>query len=269
MTIPFWKMHGAGNDFILVDDRVLTFPVYDVRWIDGVASRRTGIGCDGIILIRPSENADFRMRFINPDGSEAGMCGNGLRCVCRLACELGIVPSRMRVETQAGLMEAESEGDSVCVRFPAKEYTTHRGELQIDEWRVPYTLIDTGVPHVVVFEDDLAGVDDPVRQLGAPIRRHACFEPAGTNADFVSPGDGNTLCVRTYERGVEAETLACGTGVVASALVAVQRGRAVSPVTILTAGGDTMTVTVSGEGGDVSLTGPTRHVYKGEIEYAS
>uniref|UniRef100_UPI00356518DD diaminopimelate epimerase n=1 Tax=Pontiella sp. TaxID=2837462 RepID=UPI00356518DD len=198
MKIPFTKMHGAGNDFIMVDDRKRSFPVADKAFIERIASRRTGVGCDGILLIQPSERADFRMRFINPDGGEQDMCGNGARCIARLAYDLGVAAEKMAIETGAGIVKAEVLGARVRLRLTAPEGL--RQDLPVElEW--PVDFVNTGVPHAVAWVDDVARVD--VASVGKRIREHALFAPFGTNANFAAVEADGSLTVRTYERGVE------------------------------------------------------------------
>ena len=278
MNITFWKMHGAGNDFILVDDRAQTFPVCDNAWLARIAARKTGVGCEGIILIQPSERADFRMKFFNPDGSEVEMCGNGARCVARLAHEIGIASERMKIETVAGVLKAEVDENMVRLHMtPPTDY-------RMDQW-LPLTLpspqggedkgeglnhsfVNTGVPHVVVEIDVLDACD--VQGLGARIRYHEIFTPAGTNANFISVTGPQSLRIRTYERGVEAETLACGTGIVAGALIAARLGRTKPPVSVTPASSDVLTVDfkLTAKGAkNVTLLGPAVHVFKGTLEY--
>jgi len=268
MTISFWKMHGAGNDFILVDDRALTFPCADAAWIARIASRRTGVGCEGILLIQPSERVHFRMRFFNPDGGEADMCGNGARCVARLAHDLGVAPSGMRFETQAGVLEAEVLGEQVMLTLtPPTDWRLGR-TLELPGGRRAYGFVNSGVPHVVVEVDDLESMD--VAAIGAAIRYHKDFAPKGTNADFIQVTGPQSLRIRTYERGVEAETLACGTGMVAAGLVAGRMGRVRPPVRIVCASGDALEVNfrlTAGGADQVSLLGPAAYVFTGEVEY--
>lgn len=268
IPIPFWKMHGAANDFIVVDDRALTFPARDEAWMRAVMARRTGIGSEGILLIQPGNEADFRMRFFNPDGGEVDMCGNGARCIARLAYELGAAPSLMRFETGAGIVRAEVMGDIVQLTMTKPRDWRLGGELTIDGTTYAYDFVNSGVPHVVVVVDDLAAVD--VARLGAAIRYHADFAPKGTNANFVQITGPNSLSVRTYERGVEAETLACGTGIVAAGLLAGKTGRVQTPVQITPASGDVLTVNyrlTSDGADDVTLKGPAVHVFRGELAY--
>jgi diaminopimelate epimerase len=270
MKIPFWKMHGACNDFILVDDRARTFPLADRAWLAAIAHRRTGVGCEGIILIQPSDKADFRMRFINPDGSEVDMCGNGARCVARLAHELQVAGSPMTIDTLAGILRAEVHGGEVLLVMSEPRDFRLNQVLELDGRKVTYHFVNTGVPHAVIEMDALDAVD--VKKMGAGVRYHAAFSPAGTNANFISVTGPSAVRVRTYERGVEDETLACGTGVVASALIAAKLGRVRNPVQVTPTGRDVLTVdfslTPTGAQG-VTLRGPAAHVFRGELDYRS
>ena len=261
-------MQGAANDFVLVDDRGETFPAGDRDWIAAISARRTGIGCEGVILIQPSRRADFRMRFFNPDGSEVEMCGNGARCVARLANEIGAAPARLSIETEAGILQAEVLGGEVRVQLtPPKDWRLGQ-RLTAAGRELVYGFVNTGVPHAVVEVEDLEGWD--VRAVGRALRRHEAFAPAGTNANFIRVTGPQTLSVRTYERGVEDETLACGTGITASALIAARSGRVRPPVRVTPASGDTLTVDFAlTEAGaeNVTLTGPAVHVFQGTVEY--
>ncbi len=255
-------MHGAGNDFILVDDRALTFPVADKAFLARVGSRRTGIGCDGFILLQPSNSADLRMRFINPDGNEQGMCGNGARCLARLAFDLGAAPKEMEIETQAGGVRAEILDDQI--RLVLTEPTDWRMGLDVGlDGAVDF--VNTGVPHVVVRVDDLENMD--VVMVGKRLREHEIFAPEGTNANFVHVEEDGTLSVRTYERGVEAETLACGTGATAAALVAARHGWIGLPAMVHCAGGYDLRIDSSK--GATTLTGGAEYVFDGEIGYGN
>jgi diaminopimelate epimerase len=268
MNIHFWKMHGAGNDFILVDDRTGTFPVSDTRWLSGIGARRTGVGCEGIILIQNSDKADFRMRFFNPDGNEVDMCGNGARCVARLAHETGVAPAVMSIETAAGMLKAEMVDDIVKIELTEPRNWETEGSLEINGRQIKYGFVNTGVPHAVIEVDDLASCN--VRELGAAIRYHTHFAPAGTNADFIHVTGTNSLSLRTYERGVEDETLACGTGIAASALIAYRLGKVRPPVEVKAASGDILIVgfRVNGDSvSNVTLAGPAVHVFQGDLRY--
>lgn len=268
MEIAFTKMHGAGNDFLVVDDRDLRFPSGDRDWIARIAARRTGVGSDGVLLVQPSEEADFRMRFFNPDGREADMCGNGARCIARFAREIGAAPDAMRIETGAGLLRAEISGEAVRLRMTEPRGWVLDGTLALDGRELRFAFVNTGVPHVVLETEDAAATD--VEGLGRAIRRHERFAPGGANVNFAQPAGPARLKVRTYERGVEGETLACGTGIVASGLAMARLGRVRLPVTVETAGGDRLVVNAElGEGGaaGVTLTGPAVTVYRGALPY--
>ncbi len=266
--ISFFKMHGAGNDFIVVDDRAGVFPLSDADWIRQITTRRTGVGSDGVLLIQRSEKADFRMRFFNPDGQEADMCGNGARCAARLAAEIGAAPLRMMFETGAGLLRAEVHGSLVKLNMTDPNDWRMDRSLVVDGRTWSYGFVNSGVPHVVIRVESLNEVD--VQRIGAAIRHHADFQPAGTNVNFVQVVGSSRLKIRTFERGVEAETLACGTGIVAAALVSARAGWVHPPVQVDTWGGYTLCVNFSMRGAkwsDVTLEGPAALVFKGSLLY--
>ncbi len=263
MKIPFTKMHGAGNDFIVVDDRAMSFPAEDQAFIRGICERRTGIGSDGIILLQPSSAADLRMRFINPDGGEVDMCGNGARCFARMGFDLGAAPAVMTIETLAGIVHAEVLGEQQ-VRISLTEPADL--ELGLDlglAWSADY--VNTGVPHVVMWADDVNGVD--LRQMGKTVRHHDRFSPNGTNANFARVEPDGSLTVRTYERGVEAETLACGTGAAAVAVLAARHGWVSLPVAVHCASG--YDLVIDQQQGITTLMGNADKVYEGEIDYGN
>ncbi len=260
MKISFTKMHGAGNDFIMVDDRALEFPLDDKAFIQRIASRHTGIGCDGVILIQSSETADIRMCFINPDGNEVEMCGNGARCIARFAYDLGVVPAAMRIETGAGMVQAEILEDQVRIDL------TEPMDMELNvavglEW--PVDFVNTGVPHAVAWVDDVRAVDLP--EAGSALRFHDQFAPNGTNANFAKVEPDGSLSLRTYERGVEAETLACGTGAAAVAVLAAERGWVKLPVPVHCAGGYDLVINLVH--GTTTLTGGVATVFDGEVDY--
>ena len=259
MTVRFTKMHGAGNDFVLIDDRAQTLPT-DKAFLAALGARRTGIGCEGIILVQPSRTADFRMRFFNPDGGEAELCGNGARCVAAFARAIGAVTaSTMRFETQAGDVTAEIvDGETVKIGMPTPK------DLRDD-------FVNSGVPHRIVPVADLAAAD--VAGEGRRIRFSDAFAPAGTNVDFVAYAPPHNAAVRTYERGVEAETGACGTGAVAVAVVGVAQHALAFPVRVATAEGYALVVdgvrTADGGFAGLTLTGPVKTVFEGEIDIST
>lgn len=263
--ITFWKMHGAGNDFILIDDRDQRFPLQAAGVIRALCARRTGIGSDGLLLLQPSAEADLRMRFFNPDGGEAEMCGNAVRCLARLARDLQITGAAMSIQTQAGLVQATVHADHrVTVVMPPPDGARDGKLVLPDGDRLAYGFVNTGVPHAVIVT--ATEMDGSVQALGAAVRHHSDFAPSGTNVDFVTVTGPCALSVRTYERGVEQETLACGTGIVAAALVAARRGLVTPPVAVRSAGGETLQVDFRRDGdavSDVRLTGPAVYVCRG------
>ena len=265
--VPFVKMSGTGNDFIIIDHRKpLIAAEAMAEFASLVCRRKFSAGADGLILIEDSDQADFKWQFFNADGSVAEMCGNGARCAARFAYMHGIAPARMRFETLAGIIEAQVADIDVSVKMTEpRDLQMHR-EITVDDEPVLLHSLDTGVPHAVVFVDDIAQMD--VCALGSRIRHHDAFMPAGTNVNFVQEQDG-AFKVRTYERGVEDETLACGTGATACALVAALLDQTASPVEIITSGGDRLTILFDVKDGmsadNVFLKGPAHVVYKGEL----
>jgi len=268
MKIKFWKMHGAYNDFVLFDDRCGRFPVEDRAFIKHIAARHSGIGAEGVLLIQKSKTSGFRMRFFNPDGGEVEMCGNGARCAARLAFERGAVEKKMTIETVAGELRAQVMRDGVRLWMTEPSNWKLNGSLELAGRNLSYTFVNTGVPHVVMRTGDLSDVD--VREVGSAVRHHRAFAPAGTNVNFVAVARSGELAVRTYERGVEAETSACGTGATACGLIAAKKGWSKLPVQVHTASGVVLTVggrlTETGAT-QVTLTGPAEHVFEGTIEY--
>lgn len=266
--IPFWKMSGSGNDFILIDNRSRLLSSEGAGpFVKRVCARGLSVGADGLILIEPSSRADFAWHFYNADGSEAEMCGNGGRCAARFAHLNQIVQSpRMRFETKAGIIEAEVKADRVRVRLT--DPTDFRRDLKLVLAQREYTghYINTGVPHLVIPVDDVAFID--LQGLGREGRYHPLFAPKGTNVNFVSQSGPKTVQIRTYERGVEGETLACGTGSVAAALVLGALGKVQSPVALMTRGGILLNVDYTRDADSfhhVYLEGDARIVSVGEM----
>jgi diaminopimelate epimerase len=265
--IPFFKMSGSGNDFILVDNRKGIIAEDDLQgWIASVCRRKHSVGADGLILIESSKQADFKWRFFNADGGEAEMCGNGGRCVARLACLKGIASEQLSFETKAGIIRAEVNAERVKLEMPPSSLVQLDQVIDLDGDPLTVNHVSVGVPHVVVWTDDIEAA--PISKFGPAIRYHRVFSPAGTNVNFVQSMTDGTLAIRTYERGVEDETLACGTGSVASALIAARKGLAESPVTLLTRGGEFLNVyfrQVGEEFRDVFLEGDARVIYEGTL----
>jgi diaminopimelate epimerase len=267
--LEFWKMSGSGNDFIIVDNRADIVPEERMGpFVRSVCRRRISVGADGVIFLTGSERFDFAWRFFNADGGEVEMCGNGSRCIARFAFLKGIAGPDMTFETLAGPIQAHVDGRSVKVLMPRPAGL--RKGLDLDLGRqgggvvVRADFINTGVPHAVVRVDRLA--EYPVFEQGRALRYHAAFAPAGTNVNFMKVMGPHDIEIRTYERGVEGETLACGTGAIACALVGAAAGEAVSPVRIKTRGGETLTIHFEQEGEAferVFLEGSTSLVYRG------
>lgn len=266
-TIPFWKMSGAGNDFILIDNRQGAVLAENLpHFVAQVCQRRMAVGADGLILIEPSETADFRWQFLNADGSVPEMCGNGARCAARFAHLNGIAPAQMSFETIAGTIHAKVEQDLVKIAMTEPHDLILEERLTLADGEITFGRINTGVPHVVTLVDDIEQTD--VVTVGRQIRHHAHFAPAGTNVNFIAPLAGGRWAIRTYERGVEDETLACGTGVVAAALILFASKGEASPITLQTRSGSHLTVYFSkADDGykDVMMEGDARIIYKGEM----
>ncbi len=266
--IEFFKMHGSGNDFVLIDNRqgqISRQEAPDTAKV--ICRRKLGIGADGLILIEESSEADFRWGFYNADGSEAEMCGNGGRCAARFAFIKGIAPADMTFETLAGIISAQVKGSRVKLQLSTPHGLLTDRELELDSGPVTISFLNTGVPHAVVLVEDISEV--PVVKAGRALRMHDFFAPDGTNVNFVSVVGDNRIAVRTYERGVEDETLACGTGSVASAIIASLKGLVKGPVEVVTSGGELLRVfhKIEDDGciTDVFLEGDTVLVYKGRV----
>ncbi len=265
--IPFYKMHGGGNDFVLLDHRDRFIPEAEQpEFARRVCHRQMGAGADGLILIEASPTADFRWRFYNADGSEPEMCGNGGRCAARFAVLTGIAPPDLSFETLAGVIKAEVRDRRVKLLMAGVGDMNLNQTIPLDEANVHAHFVRVGVPHLVVPVDDLEAA--PVTEWGRLLRFHQMFQPAGTNVNFIRVEGPQTLRIRTYERGVEDETLACGTGAVASALIAARLGQVVSPVTVHTRGGEALTIYFTPHGetfSEVYLEGDALVSYQGEL----
>ncbi len=266
--MDFTKMNGAGNDFVVVDNRAGTLRLTG-EGIARLCDRHRGVGADGLLAVEPSESgADFRMRYYNADGGEADMCGNGARCFARFAARLlPGAPESLSFDTPAGLITARFSAELVTVNMSAPHDHRSPAELDLAGEQASVHFLNTGVPHAVVFVEDVEAVD--ITTLGAALRRHEAFAPKGTNANFAQVLSPGSLSLRTYERGVEGETLACGTGVCATALLHHLASGTPSPVSVRVRGGETLTVgfekTPEGTFRNVTLTGPADFVFEGTI----
>ena len=265
--ITFYKMSGSGNDFIIIDNRNSVVDEKDLPdFVARVCRRKMSVGADGLILVEESESVDFKWRFFNSDGSQPEMCGNGARCVARFAYLNGIARSKMSFETIAGIVSAEVKNDRVKIKMTDPADLKVNYILELENGPLSLSSVNTGVPHVVIAVDNLDDVE--VVRLGKEIRFHDSYAPAGTNVNFICAGNDNTISIRTYERGVEDETLACGTGSVAAAVVAACRSGTKSPINVMTRSGESLCVYFKEKEGkfyDTYLEGDARIIYKGEL----
>ncbi len=267
MLLRFTKMNGAGNDFVVVDNRDGRSSL-DARRIARLCDRHRGVGADGLLAVEPAANgADFRMRYYNADGGEAEMCGNGARCFARFAGRLAGQDEAVSFETIAGVITAKLLGDRVQIQMSQPGPMKLNEQVEADGVAHAFHTVNTGVPHAVLLVENLASVD--VQKIGSALRWHAHFAPKGTNVNFVQTLEPGLLAIRTYERGVEGETLACGTGVVASALVHQRLTGAPSPLRVRVQGGDALEVGFEIDGDtyrNVTLAGPADFVFDGEVQ---
>lgn len=270
-NIEFTKMVAAGNDFILLDNRgkKAQKKVGDFSgFAKAACERKHSIGADGLLLLEDSKKADITMRVFNPDGSEVTMCGNGSRCVAYYAAKKGITKNTLLIETKAGILKARVNKDAARVEMMQPEHLKSRFSIDVYDETFEVDFVNTGVPHVVYFVDDLDKFD--VRRFGREIRYHKEFASEGTNANFVKVLDRHNISIRTYERGVEDETFACGTGSVASAIVASELHSVESPVKVKTFGGEVLIVYFKKKENkyrEVFLEGKVKLVYNGGADY--
>jgi len=265
--LRFTKMNGAGNDFVMLDNRAGELRL-DGREIARLCDRHRGIGADGVLVLEPAANgADFRMRYYNADGGEAEMCGNGARCFARYANRLAGPVESLSFETPAGVIAATLQENGVTLRMSDPKDLQLDLTISVLKREIKCHYVDSGVPHVVVPVPRIAEVN--VREVGSSIRHHERFAPRGANVNFLERRGDRQIAIRTYERGVEDETLACGTGVVASALIFAASEKAAGPIGVLVKGGDELSVDFSRQGEGftgVTLSGPADFVFEGTFE---
>jgi diaminopimelate epimerase len=265
--LRFVKMNGAGNDFVMLDNRLGDLQLTALQ-IERLCDRHRGIGADGVLLLeRAANGADFRMRYYNADGGEAEMCGNGARCFARFANRTAGPLKKVSFETPAGVIAAALEGENVTLRMSEPKDLELNVPIAIQNAALTCHYVDSGVPHAVVPVEQIAEVN--VREAGRAIRHHPHFLPRGANANFMETRGVDSIAIRTYERGVEDETLACGTGVVASALIFAATNNVPGPIRVLVKGGDELQVGFEREGDrftNVTLTGPADFVFEGTVE---
>ncbi len=268
MRLAFTKMNGAGNDFVMLDNRSLSISLSKGQ-IARICDRHCGVGANGLLLLEPAAPgmADFRMRYYNSDGGEAEMCGNGARCFARFVQKLGGCQNHVSFQTPAGIIQADLDGPLVRINLGAPHGLRLDEKVKLSVGETVVHSLNTGVSHAVLMVEDadLAMVGS----LGSEIRHHPHFAPAGTNVNFVQRLDSHSIRVRTYERGVEDETLACGTGIVASALIIHMLSQLPSPISVKAQGGDLLEVSFLHDRGqfhDVCLKGPADFTFEGMVE---
>lgn len=269
MEIAFTKMHGAGNDFVMIENLDGKIELSREQ-IATLCDRRFGIGADGLILLNPPVDSASQatMVYYNADGGRVDMCGNGARCFTSFALQNGVGDgSAVSFKTDAGPMTATAKDGQFTIRLTPMRDLRLNQTLETPHGTYPYHFMNTGVEHVVAFVEDVSAID--IKPEGSAVRYHEVFEPKGTNANFAQLLPDGIIKVRTYERGVEDETLACGTGVTAVAIAASLTGLVTAPVSLLVAGGDVLTIDFVRNGEavtDVTLTGPAKNVFTGTIE---
>lgn len=258
MEIAFYKYHGTGNDFIIIDNRKQFFDVNDKYLIAAMCDRHFGIGADGLILLENSKKHDFSMRYFNSDGLEGSMCGNGGRCIVRFAKRLKIIKDKAIFEAIDGIHQATIEPDSVSLQM---------NDVTIVEQYDTHCFVDTGSPHHITLVEGLESF--PVFDKGREIRYAAPYYDKGTNVNFVEQLNQNSFKIRTYERGVENETLSCGTGVTAVAIAMYTQGKTKNKRILLETLGGQLEVSFNKSKDkftNILLKGPTRLVFRGKYE---
>jgi len=262
--LEFYKMSASGNDFILIDNR--DGKVYKEfrninEFVKKVSRQHHSVGADGVILIEAArEDNNFSWRFFNADGSEAEMCGNGGRCAARFAKMKGIAGEKMTFETMAGIIKAEVNGAKVKLQLTTPKDLKLDYPVKLEDKEIFINSVDTGVPHAVLVVKDIDYIS--VNELGSSIRYHKMFGKKGTNVNFVEIIDMKNVKLRTYERGVEGETYACGTGAVASVVILSRKSQVKSPVNVHTRGGEILKIYVNEE---VYLEGGTKIIFTGKL----
>ncbi len=272
--IDFIKMSGAGNDFILIDNRDSRYTIDWKELAPVISDRRYGVGADGLLIVEDSLKTDFKMKYYNSDGSYGGMCGNGGRCIA-LYMMNDLNNREIKFEALDDIYFAKQIDTNVILRMrnpkDIKSIT-----IDISDEKLPLLSIDTGAPHVVIFQKDISHKlrdiiqSHGIKNIGSQIRHHQEFQPFGTNVNFVDILDANRISMRTYERGVEDETLACGTGAIASAIASSINNNFVSPVDVKTRSGETLTIRFRREYeefSEIELIGSAKEIFRGRFSY--
>ena len=266
--LKFTKVSGAGNDFVIIDNISGDLELDRASLAITLCSRHEGVGGDGLLILEKSNAADFRMEYYNSDGTSGAMCGNGGRCVAQYAFRQKISGSRPRFEAVGGIYEAEVLGERVRLRMQEPSPIRKVEDILIDGKTHECFFVDTGAPHAVLFVKNLDAID--LNPVGKAIRTSPAFDPSGANVDFVELERNAVVKLRTYERGVEMETQACGTGAVASALVAHREFRRQSPIVVKVRSGETLVVYFTLRGttySNIILEGRASLTYAGMAVY--
>ncbi len=258
MNLTFSKYSGLGNDFILIDNRDRRIALPNPEAVKRACQRRLGIGADGVIFLESSDKADVKMRIFNADGSEAEMCGNGIRCLMKFMQELGMPKKPYNIEVHNRILSGRFEDGLIGIDMGVP--TEIRWNMNVEGNSLDF--LDTGVPHAVVFVQDLLHYD--VENAGRALRGHKAFAPKGTNATFAEIHSPGRLLFRTYERGVEAETLACGTGAAAAAFAYRHREECPNTLTVENKLGEKMAFRIDNDS-HIHMIGPANHVYTGRF----
>lgn len=276
--VLFTKMSGAGNDFVLINKDQNKGFAFDRKMIASLCNRKNGIGADGLITISKDKDYDFNMSYYNADGSTGSLCGNGARCAVQFAKVNGLLKNGTAkfLSNKKSYSGELLKNDLIKINLNKPTNFKENLKLDIDGYKIKFNYIDTGSPHAVIFIDDIIKGNKkafnnlnevPVFELGRKIRYSDHFRPKGANVNFIKI-EGNKIDIRTYERGVEDETLACGTGAAAAAVISNIAGKLNPPVTLLTRGKDKLVVDFSALKGkfvNLSLTGPVKIIFNGEI----
>ncbi len=275
IVVDFTKIEGAGNDFVLIDNRDSRYNFSYSDFAKIVCDRHRGVGADGLLVIKKSDTSDFKMRYLNADGSEGGMCGNGGRCIAKYMLAAS-GKQTTQFEALDYIYSAEIVDDQI--RLQMKNPTDFRKDLIIkyDNYEFKIDYVNTGAPHAALFIEDMPQVfnnfdEIEVYKIGRYIRHHELFSPAGTNVNFIRTIRRGEVQIRTYERGVENETLSCGTGSIASAILAAMRYNWDSPIKVLTRSKDTLVINFINTDNkitNVSIEGPANQVFTGTLNYS-
>jgi diaminopimelate epimerase len=259
MELTFYKYQGTGNDFVMIDNRLQQFDKNNTELVAKLCDRRFGIGADGLILLENHPSLDFKMVYYNADGNESSMCGNGGRCITAFAKQLGIIQNKASFEAIDGLHNAKIEDDVVKLQM--------QDVISVNKHH-QHVFLNTGSPHHVQMENNLSEL--AIKEIGSKIRYGQPYNEKGANVNFVKKLSENTFQVRTYERGVEDETLSCGTGVTAVALAMFETGETKSNLVSLETEGGKLQVSFEKQNGiyrNIWLIGPAVHVFKGSVSW--